>query len=95
MRMSFLEVLQILRQYWDLGKIGFLFLELIFLKYIYIRWKITGKIAYKEGEKETLIIKKKYSESRVEFGVSLMSCQLPTSGRYKNNAPEICLILYN
>lgn len=65
--MSFLELLQILRQYQGLDKIGFLFLELIFLKYIYVRWKITGKITYKEGGKEALIIKKKYSESRVGF----------------------------
>lgn len=33
MRMSFLELLKNLRPYSDLGKIGFLFLELIFVKY--------------------------------------------------------------
>lgn len=33
MRMSFLEQLQILKEHWGLGKIGFLFLVLIFAKY--------------------------------------------------------------
>lgn len=64
--MNFLELFQILKQHRDVGKIGFYFLslELTFAKYFYISWKLTGKIIY---QKETLITKKKYSESREEF----------------------------
>lgn len=98
MKMSFPELLKILREHWDLDKIGFLFLELIFVKYISMSWKLIGEIIFK-GEKKALITKKKYSESTVEFWVSLISCQLPyfrkTKRNSRNMSNNLQLIEYN
>lgn len=38
--MSFLELLEILKQHWDLGKIELLVLELIFTKYFSVKLEI-------------------------------------------------------
>lgn len=52
MRMSFLELLEILKQHWDLGKIELFVLELIFTKYFSVSWKLTGNSLQREESRD-------------------------------------------